>query len=173
MTDQHRMFPFSELHQRFADLLTRTAGNPHGRLPLSQEDDAGSVWEIVMPMSRDIAWRLLWEAMGGDMNVLRTPTGEVAGMSYMDSRLPNVDEFIIFSGDETHIFALYASPNPKGQFYVIRTLGRRFYELQLRGRYQSDTSRSLYDTMRQLYGSKPTLPALTAMSDDGGALVPE
>lgn len=139
-------FTFDHKQQVFAQLITKTMGNPHGRFPLQQEDDGGMVWEFQMPMSQTLAWRLLWEASGGD---LTTPAGERMGEERRASILPQNNSYVIFSGDNDYIWSLYQS---QGRYYIMRAKGRRYFDLLLRGRFaKSDADAAVYEALRQLY----------------------
>jgi hypothetical protein len=131
--------PFA-LSPMFAGLLVKTAGVPHGIAAPTQEDDEGNVWSFIAPLRREGAWRLLWDAMCG---------GHSASL-HTEALLPGNDQFIIFGGNDTFIWSLYQRD---GRFYIMRADGRRYYNLQLRGRYQSDAALHVYETLHQLYGT--------------------
>lgn len=155
-------FTFNDKHQLFAQLLAKTAGIPHGRILTEQEDDNGMVWEFLLPISRQLAGRMLWEAKG---NELTTPAAERAEMDHLLSLLPAEDSFIIFSGDGTHLWSLYQT---KDRYYVMRADGVRYYQLQTRNYHQSDAGMAVYDTLRQLYGYTDGAPTLPALPDSDG-----
>jgi hypothetical protein len=161
MDTSHRSFPILD-QQLFTQLLTNTLGVAHGRFPLLQEDDQGAVWEIVMPaLSAESSKRLLWEAMGKPK--LHDPPCLYHQYGCSLPALPKAEEFIIFSGDtDDHLFALCAS----GNYYVLRTDGPRYYQLVLRGKYHSDASRVLNQTLRKLYGTISVPPTVSANEEE-------
>ena len=155
--------PFSRHHQLFAQLLTQTAHTPHGYYPLMQEDDQGSIWQIMMPVSTEIACRLLWEAHGADAKDL----------AQLSDFLPHLEEFTLFGGDDTYLLALWSTAQ---SYYVIRCEGRRYYDLLLRGKYRHSNStyeQKVYQTLRQLYGINSVPPASPEVEEDRPTLIPE
>lgn len=149
MSDIH--FDFHEKQQVFSQLLTKTIGIPHGIFPLQQEDDHGCVWEFQFPLSPSVAWRLIWEASGADA------TSSVEDEEARASILPRSQEYIIFSGDNSHLWSLYQND---GRYYIMRADGKRYFDLLLRGRLRTDAAAAVYETLRPLYGEVSEAPTL-------------
>lgn len=136
------MYVFGEHQQLFASLLTKTYGVPHGRYPTDMEDDAGSVWTFLFPIGHILAKQLVWEASGHE--------GAVPEASHhVAPYLPSDNHFLLFSGDKEYLFALFQRQE---RFYILRAEGKRFYQLQLRGRFHSEVGSHIYEVLRALYG---------------------
>lgn len=149
MSDIH--FDFTAKQELFSELLNKTMGTPHGTFPLQQEDDSGCVWEFQFPLSKTLAWRLLWEASGTE-----APTNYV-DEGVRTSILPRQQEYVIFSGDDNHLWSLYQS---NGRYYIMRANGKRYFDLVLRGKLRTSAAHAVYETLRPIYGELPQAPTL-------------
>lgn len=114
------------------NLLSFTANNPHGQFPECQEDDNGNVWEFIWCVGEKDAEQLL-QHMFPDMQTW----------------LPGDREYHIIAADNTHIYAMY---RVLSRFHIIRAVGARYYQTQLR-KYSGRAAVSLVvdASLKQMY----------------------